>query len=227
MRLVKDLIAARQEIFRGHPFFVRFESGASFDAVMAFAPHMMFWVMAFQDILRLNNELIQDRALRKIAVHHRREDAGHDAWFLDDLRALGAHDRDVSLLFGPEHAATRAAAYGLVSEVYRATDDRVRLALVLTIESAGHAFFERVAPYVEQEGHAQRLRYFAPSHLAVELAHSVFSDEATRLIDELVLPENVRAESYEMVERVFHAFIAMFDALPDLEQHAAPVARIA
>ncbi len=228
MRILKQKIASRQEVLRRHPFFARFESGASFQTVMAFAPHIMFWVMAFQDVLRLNHELIRDRKLRKIATHHRREDAGHDQWFLDDLRALGWSDRDVTFLFGPEHAQTRAAAYGIVAEVYRASDDRVRLALVLAVESAGHAFFERVAPYVHQAGYGDRLRYFAPSHLHVEHAHNVFVDEeAADLIDDLVLTDELRDECEGMVERVFYAFISMFDALPDVESQGGRVVRIA
>jgi hypothetical protein len=222
MRRVNQLIAERQQILRAHPFFRRFESGASFDAVMSFAPHLTFWVLAFQDILRLNYELIFDRKLRRIALHHRREDEGHDEWFLADLRTLGVVNRDVRLIFGPDHAATRAASYGLVSEVYRASDDRVRLALVLAIESAGHAFFETVTPYVERHGYGSRLAYFAPSHLSVEHNHNVFGDETTQLIDELELPDELYEECRGMVERVFHAFIAMFDALPDAEPVRIP-----
>lgn len=227
MRVLKQRIAERQEIFRRHPFFARLESGRSFEAVMSFAPHLMFWVMAFQDILRLNYELIRDPKLRRIAAHHRREDAGHEQWYLDDLRALGFADRDVSLLFGAEHAATRAAAYGLVSEVYRASDDRVRLALVLTVESAGHAFFEQIAPYVEQHGGGCRLRYFAKSHLDVEHSHNVFSEDTAEAIDQLVLTDELREEAEGMVERAFYAFIAMFDAIPEPEHQTGRVVRLA
>ena len=90
--------------------------------------------------------------VRKIVRHHRAEDAGHERWFLDDLAAMQIPAPDVRWLFGERHSPTRDAAYALVSEVYRTTDDRLRLVLVKTLESAGHVFFGRVAAIVERVG---------------------------------------------------------------------------
>ena len=60
---------------------------------------------------------------------------------------------------------------------YRATDDRLRLVLVKTLESAGHVFFGRVAEVVERAGWSKLLKYFSFSHLEVEKNHQVFEDE--------------------------------------------------
>ena len=89
---------------------------------------------------------------------------------------------DVSWLFGERHTPTRDAAYALMSEVYRATDDRLRLVLVKTLESAGHVFFGRVAEVVERAGWSKLLKYFSFSHLEVEKNHQVFEDEISRTV---------------------------------------------
>jgi hypothetical protein len=226
MRLVKEHIAGWQAVFQRHPFFERFAGAASIKDAMAFAPNLMFWVRVFQDILRLNHTLIRDPAMKTIATHHREEDAGHESWFVADLAALGAEQCDVEFLFSPENAMTRDTAYGLVSEVYRATDDRVRIAFVLALESAGHVFFERTAAYIEKVGLNGELRYFSSSHLKVEKEHTLYDDRSTELVDDIILSPALREESFGMIERVYHAFIAMFDGLADVEHVEPPPSRL-
>lgn len=212
MKEVKRHIAERQQEFVSHPFFGRLERNDGFESEMGFAPGLTFWVFAFQDILRLNETRVTDPVMRKIARHHRAEDRGHEAWFLDDLAELDPAPRDIRWLFGRHHAQTRDAAYALVSEVFRASDDRVRIALVLTLESAGHVFFERIAEYVHQHGATDRLRYFSRSHLEVEKDHALFEAELMKAL-EVDLPEAVRLESIAMVDRCYQAFHELFTGL--------------
>jgi hypothetical protein len=181
--------------------------------VLSFAPDLTFWVMAFQDILRLNATLTRDPQIRRIVRHHRAEDAGHERWFLDDLAAMQIPVPDVRWLFGERHASTRDAAYALVSEVYRATDDRLRLVLVKTLESAGHVFFGRIAAIVERAGLGKTLKYFSFSHLEVEKNHQVFEDEIARIVSGIKLPAPVRTKAKQLVDRCYAAFGTMFDAL--------------
>src|SRR4029079_13090631 len=140
MKLVEAHVAKRQAEFSKQDFLADERLGGGVGGVLSFAPDLTFWVMAFQDILRLNASLTRDPQMRKIVRHHRAEDAGHERWFLDDLAAMQIPAPDVRWLFGDRHAPTRDAAYALVTEVYRATDDRLRLVLVKTLESAGHVF---------------------------------------------------------------------------------------
>jgi hypothetical protein len=212
MKEVKRHLAERQRDFVSHPFFARLERNDRFESEMAFAPDLTFWVFAFQDILRLNETRVTDPALRKIARHHRAEDRGHEAWFLDDLAELDPVPRDIPWLFGRQHQHTRDAAYALVSEVFRTNDDRVRIALVLTLESAGHIFFERVAAYVERHGASDRLRYFSSTHLAVEKEHALFEAELMKALD-VDLPAAVQAESIAMIDRCYDAFHQLFSSL--------------
>jgi hypothetical protein len=195
--------------------------GSGLWGALSFAPDLTFWVMAFQDILRLNASLTRDPQMRKIVRHHRAEDAGHERWFLDDLAAMQISAPDVRWLFGDRHSPTRDAAYALVSEVYRTTDDRLRLVLVKTLESAGHVFFGRVAAFVERVGLTKVLKYFSFSHLEVEKNHQVFEDEISRIVSGMRLEPKVRTEAKRLVDRCYVAFGTMFDAMCEAEAHRA------
>lgn len=212
MQQVDAYIREQQARFADHPFFVRLQKAATLDEIMAFAPDLAFWVMAFQDVLRLNESRVDDAGLRRMARAHRIEDAGHERWFLEDLSALGARrGHDAASLFSPRDTTTRDAAYEIVSEVFRVRDDRVRVVLLLALESAGHVFFERVARALEGRDDVPPLRYFAKAHLDVEKDHELFHDADVQMFLEAALPADVRAEAKALVERVYAAFARMFD----------------
>ena len=215
MKLIQLHIAHKQAEFTRHPFFAQLDSGVAFPEALSFAPGLTFWVMAFQDVLRLNERFTRDPELRKIARHHRAEDSGHHHWFLDDLEKVGANDtgNDIRWLFGKNHAETRDAAYALMAEVYRASDDRVRLVLLMTLESAGHIFFERTAKVVDRVGQSDALKYFSFSHLEVEKNHEVFEKEMAKKIDSIYLAPELREEAEALVDRCYEAFASMFEAL--------------
>jgi hypothetical protein len=221
MKLVEAHVAKKQAAFANHAFFSEQRLGSGLWGALSFAPDLTFWVMAFQDVLRLNASLTRDPQMRKIVRHHRAEDAGHDRWFLDDLAAMQIPAPDVRWLFGERHEPTRDAAYALVSEVYRATDDRLRLVLVKTLESAGHVFFGRVAAFVERVGLTKMLKYFSFSHLEVEKNHQVFEEEIARIVSGIRLEPKVRAEAKQLVDRCYAAFGTMFDAMCEAEAHRA------
>ena len=217
MKQVGVYVAKRQARFCEHAFFAEERLRAGLRSGLSFAPDLTFWVMAFQDILRLNAALTRDPIIRRIVRHHRAEDAGHESWFLDDLASMQVPAPDVRWLFGERHAPTRDAAYALVSEVYRATDDRLRLVLVQTLESAGHVFFGRVAAAVEQAGWSKALKYFSFSHLEVEKNHQVFEEEIARTVAAIRLEPKARAEAKRLVDRCYNAFGSMFDAICETE----------
>jgi hypothetical protein len=217
MKAVEVYVAKRQAQFCEHPFFAEDRLGSNLKEAVSFAPDLTFWVMAFQDVLRLNASLTRDEKIRRIVRHHRAEDAGHERWFLDDLAAMQVPAPDVRWLFGERHRPTRDAAYALMSEVYRASDDRLRLVLVKTLESAGHVFFGRVAAAVDRAGWTKALKYFSFSHLEVEKNHQVFEDEIAATVSGIRLPAKLRAEAKELVDRCYAAFGSMFDAICDTE----------
>src|SRR5687767_9414698 len=130
MRLVGEQLAEWQKRFGRHEFFSRFETAADLVCV---APRLKFWVHAFQDVLRLNESSIHDAKLKGMASRHRREDAGHERWYIDDLERLGVAAQ-VGEVFDSMHVPARNVSYAVASEVYRATDDHVRIVLILTLE---------------------------------------------------------------------------------------------
>jgi hypothetical protein len=212
MQSVRLHLEDKQAQLAAHPFFTRLEQGRGKHQELVFASGLTFWVFVFQDVLRLNESRVQDPALAKVARHHRAEDRGHERWFLQDVELLDPTPRDVPWLFGAKHAQTRDAAYALMSEVFRATDDRVRVALLLTLESAGHVFFERVAAYVHDGGMTDQLRYFSHHHLEVEKDHALFDEEMKATL-EIELPAGAQAEALAMVDRAYQAFTQLFDGL--------------
>ncbi len=212
MRAIQEYIATKQAEFARHGFFARLESSLPLQHALGFAPDLTFWVMVFQDILRLNERFTTDPELRRIVKHHRVEDAGHEQWFLDDLVVMGAGQQDVRGLFGKRHAPTRDAAHALMAEVFRASDDRLRLVLLMTLESAGHVFFERVAKVVDSAGQTSALKYFSFSHLEVEKNHEVFERQIAAKIDAMVLEPELRRQAEALVDRCYAAFRGMFES---------------
>ena len=223
MKTIKDAITARQAAWAAHPFFTALAREERFDDGMRFAPLLAFWVLTFQDVLRINARAVKEPLMRRLARHHRAEDKGHERWFLADLETLGHEPIDASTLFGKEHEATRDAAFAIMSEVFHATDDRVRVILLLTLESAGHVFFGRVTEFVERCGQASAMRYFGPAHLEIERGHEVFERDMEVALDAIVLDESTRRDALALVDRVYCAFERMFDvlALPASRSSAA------
>ena len=55
MKLVEAHVAKRQADFCKHAFFADDKLGTGLWGVLSFAPDLTFWVMAFQDVLRLKS----------------------------------------------------------------------------------------------------------------------------------------------------------------------------
>jgi hypothetical protein len=215
MKTIQTYISTKQASFSRHAFFNRLSQHAPLAEVLPFAKALSFWIMSFQDILRLNETMVKDPVLKKIAYGHKSEDAGHELWFLNDLLTLGEKMPDIRFLFGREHTQTRDASYALVAEVFGAKSDLERIALVLALESTGHVFFERIATYLEEMrfGRYNEFRYFSRKHLDVELDHEVFEDDKEELIENLPMTPEQEQACIAMVDRAYVAFNAMFDHL--------------
>ncbi|MBN9229377.1 MAG: hypothetical protein BGO90_06385 [Legionella sp. 40-6] len=220
MKGIQEYIDNKQKQFEQHPFFEILEQLHSLEEISYFVPELTFWAMTFQDILRINEERVTDPYLKKIARHHRLEDAGHDKWFLHDKKYMGTksidkscENNDVSWLYSKETQPTRDAAYALVAEVYKATDEMVNIALLLTLESSGHVFFERVAKQVQKTGEDKNLKYFSNHHLEVEKAHAMFEEEMEKVLYARQISVTVRREALKMIDHCYTAFHTMFDGL--------------
>ena len=61
MKLVEAHVEKRQAEFTKHAFFSDDRLGTGIGGALSVAPDLTFWVMAFQDVLRLNAVLTIDR----------------------------------------------------------------------------------------------------------------------------------------------------------------------
>ena len=142
MLIIQDHLKTNQTAFQNHSFFKDLKKQTKFLDAMAFAPKITFWVMAFQDILRLIPSRVQSKELRRIATHHKIEDAGHDKWFLEDISFLERDKSyDIPWLFSKENAFVRDFVYNIISEALTISHDHLKITLILILESTCHIFF--------------------------------------------------------------------------------------
>ncbi|MEL6899968.1 MAG: hypothetical protein AAFP07_03380 [Cyanobacteria bacterium J06606_4] len=212
-RILQD-IDVRQAQFSNLAFFKFLEQGNQIEDSKIFIAGIAFFVLAFQDMLRINEAKITDPELLPIAQHHRQEDLGHDAWFLHDLKQLDANC-DAALLFGHTYAKTRDASYEIVSEIYKASDDRVRLVIPLTLEATGHVFFSRAYHFFARAGYQKKLKYFSEEHFRVELNHEIFDKEINERLEAIHLTDELREEALAVVDRIFRALTMMVSDIYD------------
>lgn len=221
MLAVQEYLSEKAEAFKGHPFFAKLKSQDNFSEGMSFVPRLMFWVMVFQDILNIIPKQVKSKELRRIATHHKIEDAGHDKWFIQDLAYLEKDKkRSIEWLFSPEHKITRDVSYKILSEAFHGKDHQ-KIILILALESTGHIFFENVANFVQSKGEEGNLKYLSRYHLDVELSHAVFEDKLKESLDSMVLTPEERKDSIEMIDRVYDAFYTMFDYLAEAQIQGA------
>jgi hypothetical protein len=213
MERIRHLIAKKELEFSKHPFFARLKRDAPYQATRGFAPQLTFWVFSFQDVLRLNEQRVVDKKLRALVRQHAREDSGHERWFLNDVAGIEGAMPTLLWVFSSQHASTRDTGYALMSEVFRAQHDAERIALLLALESAAHAFFPQVSRYLQRHGQAEGMRYFSGMHLDAEDGHELFEAEMDAVINALSLNGAEYDAALALVERVFAAFHAMFDGI--------------
>jgi hypothetical protein len=213
MRAVLQHISVRQARFAEHPFFAELRQDRPLEQVLAFAPRLAFWVMSFQDVLRLNAQRVRDPELNLLMLRHRSEERGHDHWFFEDVAVLMGRPLTLTDLWDRPHERTRDASYDLISEVLRPMDDRLRVVLVLTLESTSHAFFSRTAALTQSSGTNKRLKYFSNHHMEAEEQHEVFEEQMEAMLRGIELTPALREEAVTLVDRIYTAFHAMFDGL--------------
>ncbi len=201
----------RQDLSR-HELFRRLREEASLEDVRSIAPRVAFFVMAFQDVLRLVTEKTSDPVLRQLARAHQLEDAGHDHWYLRDLEILEL-STDVASLFSRDARAIRDVSYHQIAEAIAAESDVSRFAVVLCLEAAGVEFFSAMVDGLDRLGRAQGLLYFSKRHQDVEASHEIFEDRRQAEIDALLVPSTAAPEVVRAVVRTFDTMRTLADEL--------------
>jgi hypothetical protein len=176
---IERAIEDHKKQFAQHPFLKWLESTGAIEDFHGMAKRLTFFVLCFQDMLRLVRLHVSHPQLSAFTRTHEAEDKGHDKWFLSDLQHFGI-TVEVSWVFGPAHETARDISYEIVAEILRARDDWSRLAVLLSLEGAGAECFGRAIGFLERLGKDQGLKYFARHHQRVEQEHEVFDPEKRR-----------------------------------------------
>jgi hypothetical protein len=213
MRKALQYIADQRAVLAGHVFLVKLGAGLPLDSVVPFIPAVSFFVLAFQDIMRMTGERASDPRLRDLLRRHCEEEVGHERWFFHDVRRLSGALPDLVTVFGKEHAPTRHATYALTSQVLEAENDIERLCLIFALEAAAEVCFGRAQAYFEQAGVAHDLVYFAGAHREAEQAHSAFDEEMQAIVAGITLDDVAYAGACRAVDRTFHAMRALLNGL--------------
>ncbi|AVH67123.1 MULTISPECIES: hypothetical protein [unclassified Nostoc] len=177
------------------------------------AHNISFWVMSFQDLLRINLLQISDKKYYTLIQQHLLEDMGHEKWFLDDLQEMNVEQPNLQVLYSKPYTAVRDATFFLMSEVFRTTSDYERIILILTLESAGHIFFECIADFLEKNNWKPNLKYFSKYHLSAEKNHDIFENEIQLYLNTIQLNYQQEIHLFKMIDRIYEAFSLMFNGL--------------
>jgi hypothetical protein len=211
MNLLAPYIAGKQAELGRHRFFRRLETNLGPARAAAFVPDLWSSLRVFRDILRLNESFCADPPLPRFA-NRGTADAERDRPRAGALAAISVAERDIQRLWGARHARTRDAAHALLSEVFLARDDRLRLVLLMALESAGQVLFERITRGLERTRHDD-LYQFAAGQLRAETDQAAFERLISQKAEGNVLVPPMRREAEALIDRCFAALRAMLDAL--------------
>jgi hypothetical protein len=213
LKTIEKYLTKKQGEFAQHSFFAQIAESRLLNEFGFFAQQMTFWVMTFQDVLRLNEARFASTDFQKIAHSHRLEDEGHNLWFLSDLNQMQIDEPNLRILYSQDHVLTRDATYALVSEIFRAPNDYQRIAFLLTLESLAHVFFERTSNSIKNIGYSSKLKYFSDYHFEIEESHESLGQSLEICFDGVHLNQDDETSIFDMIDRVHTAFKLMFDGL--------------
>ncbi len=214
MKTIQDYIKIKQEEFSHCPLIHHIRKRLPLQQTIGFAPYGAFWVMTFQDILRLNEILTKDPMLREFAHQHRQEDSGHEQWFLEDLEVMFDTEKlTIGWLYGPECSVIRDGSYALMAELLKAESDQLRTVLLLALESTSQIFSKEITSYIYDMGYGEKLKYFSKTHFDAESEHAMYEEEGQRQLHAIKLTPQEREKAVALVDHIYAIFYTMTDAL--------------
>jgi hypothetical protein len=199
---VQRAIGTRRGAFATHPLLLRLEGPGTVDQARLIAQSVGFFVLGFQDVIRLISSSISKPELAELARANEAGDKGHDRWFLQDMLHLGVQI-DVDWLFSKAHQVTRDVTYSQISSILHSRHDESRFALALVLEATGAEFFERMVTFLERMGRSEGLKFFGRYHQQVEEAHEIFQSEAQERLNSIPIPSEAQPEVWAIIERTF------------------------
>lgn len=217
MKSVIEAIEAEAHTFAAHEFFELMRGEGTVAELRAVTAGLTFFVLAFQDLLRINESRIEDECLRELAHQQRIEDLGHERWLLADQKELGS-EPSLEQIFSTQSGVFRDVAFELISEVFRADHDATRLAIPLAMEASGRVSLPAIARYFSGCGHASR--FFSQRHVEIEAGHDIHQTGQLESLQTLAVPGWAEVHAISSVRRIFLAKIRMMDQLAKLVRGA-------
>lgn len=212
MKQVLASIEAQAAAFAKLTYFRLLERPGARSDVEIMARGLSFFVMSFQDMLRLNARLITDPELKKLALGQRRDDAGHDLWFLNDIQKLEL-EPDLRWLFSKRHEQTRDTSYEIISQILTAPSDPARFTVGLVLEATGGVYFSRVYRFFSGFGLSEGFQFFSRHHWDAEQSHDVYESEVHEQLLRIELSPEARTQALAAAEATFGAVARMCEDL--------------
>ncbi|MFI8828970.1 hypothetical protein [Streptomyces sp. NPDC053431] len=196
-----------------HPFFTALESLEDLGAIKSVIPVLTFWVMTFQDVLKMNRDLATESPYVEILQQHYEEDCGHDKWFLQDLRKVSGQLPRVDEVFGPEHESIRFMSYRISALCMALKSDAERIALIESLEATAQLFFPRYSAALARVGLVEDFLFFGETHLLAEESHEIGDEEMKEQLTLIELDETSRAACITLAGECFSAFDLLWNEM--------------
>lgn len=185
---------------------------------LAWVPCAAPFVMGFRDLNRydLRKESTTD-VVQELINRHTYEDESHWIWFLEDLEKLGFNQsmkltQSMKFLWGKETFRIRQVCHQIALHTFD-KEPIVILAGIEAIEETGNVMFDITAQVVEelQEITKQNYSYFGHKHFSVETGHAIGTDDIEKLLSQIILTDEQKIQSFNLVEKVFDVFTLAVD----------------
>lgn len=231
-KAMKEYIKEQQLELSQHPFCLHLKNTSlSSPDLLAFVPHMTFFVLGFRDILEtLRIENPQSDADRQLNQHIE-EDSEHWQWFIQDLEKLdlsnsaftGSLSDILSSIWKNDTFAVRNQVYQVIHRIQLCETTEEKLLVVECLEAAFAAFIDNFSVVIKALGLYTELTYFGQRHYEDEAGHQAGSwldDDHHHAVDEAMTVDIARTPFMrETIQSIFEGFHRVFNvwqkALPE------------
>jgi hypothetical protein len=180
---------------------------------LAWVPCAAPLVMNFAD---LNKHFFRREALnnpiQELVNEHTYEDDNHWEWFLEDIATLGFNNSQnfndfLRFIWSEETEKTRLVCQKIAVQIFKA--DSIILMIAIKTLEATWTVTQTLTLSVTQELKQitkQKFYFFGESHFEVENNHSMKSEEAEKIIENIKLTENQKKQAFYLIDNIFEAF---------------------
>jgi hypothetical protein len=214
-RIIRVIESKQEALEKGKLFRWLSDESVGGHERLSFAPSMLFYLMAFKDVLGQLYRPDPYDELQRYVNAYCHEDAEHWRWYLEDLETLGygllswgsSIPAFCNSVWSPETESNRKTIFSLIEYARRCDAPLFSLVLIQIFEATGAVFLGHTRMAAAALGLDDELNYFGRRHYEEELEHSVKSSH----LAESVLNDSIYSLAGEAVEVIFGAFEEMFD----------------